>query len=188
MNIKQQHQSTLDIDYVRGESLTLKVSDLEQENIKQHQLWTIVTAILVLIFFLLFSTFFNFFLENWYWGILFLTGLFPIAYAAKKVMSSQSETSYTFDKMEFIPTAIIINNTQEIELKPPFLIDLILSQGSNRPSIELRNNDNFLVHFQLDSLHDFPIVTDAIAAVYGLEFKEHTDINEFTEKLTFSTP
>ena len=36
MDIRQQHQSTLDIDYIRDESLTIKVSDLDLKNNKNY--------------------------------------------------------------------------------------------------------------------------------------------------------
>lgn len=189
MDIRQQHQSTLDIDYIRDESLTLKVSDLELKNNKNYQIWRFVGIILTILCITLLSLIFNFLFEfniTTFIILLIITLVGSTIYAIRKAMSLYQSMPYTFNSITFQPTEIIIDETK-YEMQPPFMFSLFLNQARNRPTISLENFDSEIVYFQLDSLQDFPIITDAIAAVYGLSFCNQEDIltDDFEEILYF---
>lgn len=190
MDIRQQHQSTLDIDYIRDESLTLKVSDLELKNNKNYQIWRFVGIILTILCITLLSLIFNYFLFEFnittFIILLIITLVGSTIYAIRKAMSLYQSMPYTFNSITFQPTEIIIDETK-YEMQPPFMFSLFLNQAKNRPTISLENFDSEIVYFQLDSLQDFPIITDAIAAVYGLSFCNQEDIltDDFEEILYF---
>ena len=101
------------------------------------------------------------------------------------MIKNHSKAPYTFQKISFLLDKIEIQNKSIRTISiPSYKYTLRLSQAGKHPEITMIF-DNQSVHFHLDSMQDFPIVTDAIADVLKAEFKEHQIINDNVEELFF---
>lgn len=176
--------TSLNIDYQRGQSLILEVNAAIKQKQSQFLIWSIVLIIgligLALAF--QFTTLLDFDTK----GILWLVGfVLLLSFSIFQIVRNYSKTPYSFQKIAFLPDKIEVQNkgTRTVPI-PSNEYALRLNQAGERPQITILF-DNKSVHFQLDSMQDFPIVTDAIADVLKFEFKEHQIINDEVEELTF---
>lgn len=176
--------NSLNIDYQPGKSLTLRVSKTEQEKRKRFRFWLVillivVTALLVAIRYTSMLSFDN-------QGVLLIIvfGLL-IGYSIFRSTQNYIKVPYTFQKIVFLPTSIQVDEEATIKIQSPVAYDLILNQKAIRPFIKMKLSTGELISFHLDSMQDFPVITDAIADILKSKFESHQVIDESTEKLTF---
>lgn len=181
--------NSLDINYQRGESLTLEVNSAAQHKQQQFILWAIILLIALIGLALAFQ--FTTLLDFDTKGILWLIGfVLLIGFSVFQIVRHYSKTPYTFKKIAFLSDKIEIHRKATPQIIPmiaPFEYTLRLNQAGERPQIIMSLLDNQTVRFQLDNMQDFPIVTDAIADVLNTQFKSHKVIDDFVEELTFES-
>lgn len=179
--------NSLEIDYQRGKSLLLKVSEAEQKKQKRFWFWTVLLIIssFTLILFLVLKPNQAFKYPD---ILLVISAVLNIMFSIIMARKNYNSTKYTFKKIKFTANQIEVVNRQTsktIQIKRPLEYKLILNQNDSRPIIQMNILNTASITFQLDSMQDFPIVTDAIADILNTEFKAHQAINDFTEELTF---
>lgn len=178
--------NSLDIDYQRGQSLTLSVNAAERLKQQRFWLWSIVLILTVVALALAFQ--FTSLLVFDTKGILWLIGFVLVTgFSVFRIIQNYSKTPYTFQKINFLFDKIEIykkSTPRIVTIPKDFEYTLRLNQAAKRPQITMLLNDQ-TIRFQLDNMQDFPIVTDAIADVLKSTFKTHKAINDDVEELVF---
>ena len=131
--------TTLNIDYLKKESLVLEISDLERISIQNHRVWIFIT---------LFSPFvlgilFRFIIWDLYSAFAASIIIFgSIIYNARKVIKNIPKSPYFFDTIAFYPNEIVMKKKRQVKtlkLNPPYLFDLVINQKEERTVVEIEN-------------------------------------------------